>query len=341
MQEKFTLALEQEVPAPAAQPDSISLMPIEQIEMEIKTRAGMITENIIIIGKMLMDVKSRLEHGQFLNWLRDKVNFSQSSANNFMRIAREVPKTPSLMNLPYSKALALLDVPEDEREQFAKDVQADEKSTRQIQQLVNEKESAEKAQHAAENLATETAAQLSTQMQIAQHQQILAEQYCQQYYSENERANNLEAQLETARTSQPDPVEVEVPPADYEQIKTQAAKAAQEKQRADEAETYAMEQEAERQRLASELRKLKETRADQPLTGNSPLSLDAFSSTIKQFLGDVGMAPNMAPFFKAMGQDTRQAYGQWVDVLAEWVEGTRTAIGEGTQYVDAHESAVV
>lgn len=338
MPEKFTLALEQEAPTPAAQPDSISMMPIEQIEMEIKARAGMITENIIIIGNMLMDVKSRLEHGQFLNWLRDKVNFSQSTANNFMRIAREVPKTPSLVNLPYTKALALLDVPEGEREQFVQDVKADEKSTRQIQQLVKDKAEAEKARIAAENLAKETAAQLATQTQIAARQQSLAEQYSQQYYSENERANNLEAQLEAARTAQPEPVEVEVPPADYEQLKAQAAEA---QQRAAEAEQYAMDQEAALQRTQTELRKLKETRAELPLQGNSPLSLDSFSSTIKQFISQLGMAPNMTPFFRAMGPDTLQAYGQWVGVLAEWVDGTRQAIGEGTQYVDAHESAVV
>jgi len=338
MSEKFTLALEPEAPTPATQPDSTAIMPLEQIEMEIKARAGMITENIIIIGKMLMDVKSRLEHGQFLNWLRDKVNFSQSTANNFMRIAREIPRTPGLVTLPYTKALALLDVPEDEREQFAKDNKADEKSTRQIQQLIKDKEAAEKARQAAEAMEKATADQLAIQQQIAQRQQGLAEQYSQQYYSENERANQLEAQLTAARDTQPDPVEVEVPPPDYEQIKAQAA---QDKQRADDAEQYAMEQEAERQRIASELRKLKETKADLPLQGNSPLSLDAFSSTIKQFMGQVGMAPNMAPFFKAMGIDTLRAYGQWVDVLSEWVEGTKQAIGEGTQYVDAHESAVV
>ena len=336
MQETFTLAIEQETPA--VQPDSISLMPIELIETEIKARAGMITENIIIIGNMLQNVKGRLEHGQFLNWLRDRVNFSLSTANNFMRIAREIPRTPGLVNLPYTKALALLDLPEDDREQFAQDIKADKKSTRQIQQLVREKEDAEKARIAAENLAKETAVQLEAQTRIATRQQSLVEQYSQQFYDENERANQLEAQLQNARNAMPEPVSVEVPPADYEQIK---AKAAQEKQRADEAEAYAMEQEAERHRIASELRKLRETKAEQPLAGNSPLSLDSFSSTIKQFVAQVGIAPNMAPFFRAMGPDTLRAYGQWVDVLEEWIIGTKEAIGEGAQYVDAHESAVV
>ncbi len=336
MPEKFTLALEQEAPTPATQPDSIAMMPIEQIEMEIKTRAGMITENIIIIGKMLMDVKGRLEHGQFLNWLRDKVNFSQSTANNFMRIAREIPRTPGLVSLPYTKALALLDVPADDREQFAQDIKADEISTREIQRLTKEKEDAEKARITAENLAKETAAQLAVQTRIASSQQALSEQYSDKYYSEAEKVALLESQLAAARSAEPE--KVEVPPADYEQLKAQAAEA---KQRAEEAEQYAIEQETALQRTQTELRKLKETRAEQPLLGNSPLSLDAFSATIKQFISQLGMAPNMAPFFRAMGPDTLHAYGQWVDVLADWVEGTKEAIGEGTQYVDAHESAVV
>lgn len=338
MPEKFTLALEPDSPVLPAQPDSTAIMPLEQIEMEIKARAGMITENIIIIGKMLMDVKGRLEHGQFLNWLRDRVNFSQSTANNFMRIAREIPRTPGLVTLPYTKALALLDVPEDEREQFAQDVKADEKSTRQIQQLIKDKAEAEKARQAAEAMEKATAEQLATQRQIAVRQQSLAEQYSQQYYNENERANNLEVQLEAAKTAQPEPVEVEVPPPDYEQLK---AKAAQEKQRADDAETYAMEQEAERQRLASELRKLKETRADKPFQGNSPLAIDSFAASVKWFMDQVGIAPNMAPFFKAMEPDILRLYSQWLDVIAKWTEATKEAIQEGARYIDVHDSAVI
>ena len=336
MQETFKLAIEPE--GVAAQQDNIALMPIELIETEIKARAGMITENIIIIGNMLQNVKGRLEHGQFLNWLRDRVNFSQSTANNFMRIAREIPRTPSLVNLPYTKALALLDVPSDNREQFAKDIKADDLSTRQIRQLIKEKEEAEKAKMAAEQKAQDAQKQLETQIRIANHQQNLAEQYSQSYYNEAEKVALLESQLATAKAIDPDPVQVIIPPPDYEQIK---AKAEQEKRRADEAEEYAAEQEAERQRIASELRKLRETKAEQPLAGNSPLSIDSFSSTIKQFMAQVGMAPNMAPFFRTMGPDTLRAYGQWVDVLADWVESTKEAIDEGSQYVDAHESAVV
>lgn len=330
MPEKFTLALQDLPESPAAQPDS-ALMPLEQIEMEIKARAGMITENIIIIGKMLIDVKGRLEPGQFMNWLRDKVSFSQSTANNFMRIAREAPKTPSLAGLPYTKMLALLDVPEPEREQFAKDNKIDDKSAREIQRLIKEKEDAEKARQAAEAGAKAIAEQLDTQRQIAQRQQDLAEQYNQKYYQEVENTALLESKLSALQAAEPKTIEVEIQPADYEELKARAA----------EAEQYAMQQENERRRLQTELRKLQETRADMPLQGDGPLSIEAFSNSIKDFMGKVGLAPNMAPFFRAMGPDTLHAYGQWLDVLADWMDGTRKAISEGTHYVDVAESAVV
>lgn len=340
MQEKFTLPLAPEDTAPACQPDpGIALMTINQIEVEIKARAGMITENIIIIGKMLMDVKGRLDHGQFMNWLKDKVNFSQSTANIFMRIAREIPRTPGLVSLPYTKALALLDVPEAEREQFAQENNVADKPTREIQRLIQEKEAAEKAKQEAEAAAKVSAEQLETQRHTSQHFQNLADQYSQEYYKENERANILSNKLDALTAAPaPPPTEIEVPPADYEEWK---ARAAQAEQRAEEAERYAMEQEAARQQAQGELRKMKETRADMPLRGNNPLSLECFSSTIKQFMGQVGMAPNMAPFFRAMEPDALHAYAQWVDVLAEWVDGTRQAIAEGSQYVDVPESAVV
>ena len=345
MPEKFTLTLPpEEIPAanqagdiPASEQTTLSAMTIEDIETDIKSKAVQLSENIISIGRMLIEVKGRLEHGQFMNWLNEKVSFSPSTANNFMRIARELPKTPSLIGLPHTKVLALLDIPEDQREQFAQDIQADEKSTREIQRLIKAANDAEIARQKAEKRASDAETQLDTQTRIAAQQQTLAEQYSEQYYSENTRANQLEAQLSAAKAAAPDAVEVEVPPADYEQLKAQAA---QEKQRADDAEKYAEEQETSLRQAQTDLRKLKETRADMPLQGDSPLSLDSFSFTIKQFMGQVGLATSMAPFFRAMDHDTLSAYGYWEDVLSEWVEGTRQALGEATQYVDA-DSAVV
>ncbi|WP_298022254.1 DUF3102 domain-containing protein [uncultured Dysosmobacter sp.] len=89
------------------------------IEAEIlfyKRQAG---ASIIEIGKRLNEAKAQLSHGEWLPWLREKVDISERSATNFMRIAREYPESVNIADLGTCKALALLDLPDSERERFA------------------------------------------------------------------------------------------------------------------------------------------------------------------------------------------------------------------------------
>lgn len=81
-----------------------------------KRQAGV---SIIEIGKRLNEAKAQLEHGRWLDWLREKVDISERNAQNFMRLAREYSKSAEIADLGATKALALLALPESEREKFA------------------------------------------------------------------------------------------------------------------------------------------------------------------------------------------------------------------------------
>ena len=92
--------------------------PLEIITEEInffKARAG---ESIYEIGARLNEAKAQLQHGEWLEFLSEKVNFSEASANRFMRIAREYKNPSTVTDLGPSKALLLLALTEEEREEF-------------------------------------------------------------------------------------------------------------------------------------------------------------------------------------------------------------------------------
>lgn len=92
---------------------------LDVIESEIlfyKRQAG---QSIIEIGKRLNEAKAQLSHGEWLPWLREKVDISERSAQDFMRLAREYSKSAEIADLGASKALALLALPVSERERFA------------------------------------------------------------------------------------------------------------------------------------------------------------------------------------------------------------------------------
>ena len=107
------------------------------------------------IGRRLTEAKELLPHGQWGEWLKNEVEFSERSARNFMKLFSEYGSTQlslfsvslnrqTFADLPYSKALALLAVPEEEREAFAEEVKADEKSVRELQQAIKERDQAKK-----------------------------------------------------------------------------------------------------------------------------------------------------------------------------------------------------
>ena len=81
-----------------------------------KQQAGMA---ILEIGKRLAEAKSQLSHGEWLPWLEEKVEFSERSAQQYIRLWREYGKSATVADLGVRKALVLLALPESEREEFA------------------------------------------------------------------------------------------------------------------------------------------------------------------------------------------------------------------------------
>lgn len=111
--------------------------------------------NSVEIGRRLTEAKALLKHGEWGQWLKESVSYSQSTATRLMQIYKEYgPKLldfsegnnssnyAALHNMTYTQALILLGVPEEEREKFVEDNAIDNMSTRELQQTVNEKNQA-------------------------------------------------------------------------------------------------------------------------------------------------------------------------------------------------------
>lgn len=113
------------------------------------------------IGKKLTEAKAMLPHGEWAEWLQDKVEFSQRTATDFMRIYKEYGSdqislfggnSQAIANLGYTKALQLLAIPAAERESFVEENNVDELSTRQIDELIKERNEALKKAEETEHL---------------------------------------------------------------------------------------------------------------------------------------------------------------------------------------------
>lgn len=148
---------------------------LQQLAVEIVTfdRQAKITavSCAIEIGERLLEAKDLVPHGEWGNWLKQNVNYSQSTANNFMRLYKEygndqgslfttMTNSQTIMNLDVSKALALTVLPAEEREEFVAEHDVENMSTRDLKEALQENKELKRQLEEKERQITESASQL-------------------------------------------------------------------------------------------------------------------------------------------------------------------------------------
>lgn len=164
-------------------------------------------EAILTIGRCLIEAKDMLPHGEWLPWLNERVEFSERTARNFMRLAREWTNRQTLADLGAAKALTLLALPAEEREQFVEDHNVIDMSARQLKEAIRERDEARKAAEAAKvdaSAAEQARAKMEADMAATKN---LLESARADADSAGSRARVLEEKL---RMLQEQPVDVAV-----------------------------------------------------------------------------------------------------------------------------------
>lgn len=128
---------------------------IETITGEILDAKRTGGEAILTIGRCLIEAKGMLPHGEWKAWLEERVEFSQRTAQNFMRLAREFSNPQALADLGATKALVLLALPPEEREQFVAEHNVVDMTSRQLEQAIKERDEAKAKAEQAEAGRTE------------------------------------------------------------------------------------------------------------------------------------------------------------------------------------------
>lgn len=178
--------------------------------LDLKKTAG---EALLEIGARLIEAKSLLSHGEWLTWLSEKVEFSERSANRFMKLAREWTNPTTLADLGASRALALLALPEPERNEFMEEVPVEDMSVRELEKAIRERDEARKSQE-----------KMADDLKLANN---LLEQAGLERDEASARIAELERQLKELREK---PVDVAVMAADQEALDAARAEAVEEMQ---------------------------------------------------------------------------------------------------------------
>lgn len=143
----------------------IEIVTAEIVTIKRQAQQVLITA-AIEIGRRLTEAKAMVPFGEWGKYLEERVEYSQSTANNLMKIYKEYgsgqeslfdsfANSQTFANLNYTQALALLSVPAEDREAFAVENDVTNKSTREIQELIRQRDESREAQAVAEDAATD------------------------------------------------------------------------------------------------------------------------------------------------------------------------------------------
>lgn len=216
---------------------------IETITDEILDAKRTGGEAILTIGRCLIEAKDMLPHGEWLPWLNERVEFSERTARNFMRLAREWTNRQTLADLGAAKALTLLALPAEEREQFVEDHNVIDMSARQLKEAIRERDEARKAAEAAKadaSAAEQARAKMEADMAVVNASLTAAREEKQKADQEAARLENELAALkarpvEVAVETVVDPEAIEKAKAEaVAEIKAKLDKAREAKAKADE-----------------------------------------------------------------------------------------------------------
>lgn len=176
-----------------AEPAERTIETITEDILDAQRRGG---EAILTIGRCLIEAKEMLPHGEWLPWLNEKVSYSDRTARRFMQMYRQLSNRPALANLGASKALALLALPEKDRDEFLSENNVVDMTTRQLEQAIKDRDEARKA---AETAKADAAAAEAARAKMEADMKVV-NATLESAREEKERADQEAARLERELT---------------------------------------------------------------------------------------------------------------------------------------------
>lgn len=146
---------------------------IEKTTAEILILKDQTAQNIIEIGKRLIKVKENLQHGEFSEWLKERVDISHRTANNFMKVATTFSNSQSIANLGSTKLFLLAGLDEEDRQEVMNENKVEDITTRELERVVKEKKEIKKQLEEEQELSNELQEEIKEkekQIKVLQHE---------------------------------------------------------------------------------------------------------------------------------------------------------------------------
>ena len=109
-----------------------------EIRVIVQQARTMMAAAVIEVGKRLIEAQELVPHGEWGEYVTHSCGFSQRTAQAYMQLAANPANAQTIADLPYSKALALLALPEGKIEEFRAEHPVEDVSVRELKKQISE-----------------------------------------------------------------------------------------------------------------------------------------------------------------------------------------------------------
>ena len=282
----------------ARQETFMKLPELRVLEERIHAHLSCAYTQIVEVGRCLNAAKERrlVPYGHWAEWLADVAGMNERQAQQWMRIAREVPEDSALAALEYSKIRAIMALPDpEEREEVAKAAKEQDMTVRELEKKVRD---LQKQRESAVKAASEEALK---RRQLTDE----AKRNIETLQSEIERLKNQPAETGISPEAQ----------AEIDRLKAQL----------ESAQTFGMVQSEKRQEAQ---RKLLDLQHQMQNAGpaSAGFSGDDCLAAARTFAATCGAVPHMGAEFAGMDAAQRRQFEQALSIMEAWCRGAHEAL---------------
>lgn len=277
---------------------------LDNLAMQAKTYIQNARMNLLQLGRVLAEAKPLVPYGEWENWVKTNTSMSKRAAEQYMQAYAEFGLNPQIAELGTTKTLKLLPLTEDEREKLLSENDVSSMSTRQLDEAIRKQK-----QEALKEARQEVQGEL-----------------------EKERTARIAAE-QRAKAAKSRPPEVTKELSDKlrshkEQMERLTRENSILKQEIRERDEELEEQQADYNRAQEELLNIKSqvAKGDAERVPTDQLTVDAFASAVRAFIGACARMPHMSATFSAMSQIDKNEYDELLRTVEAWAKDSRKAL---------------
>ena len=277
---------------------------LDNLAMQAKTYIQNARMNLLQLGRVLAEAKPLVPHGEWENWVKTNTSMSKRAAEQYMQAYAEFGLNPQIAELGTTKTLKLLPLTEDEREKLLSENDVSSMSTRQLDEAIRKQK-----QEALKEARQEVQGEL-----------------------EKERTARIAAE-QRAKAAKSRPPEVTKELSDKlrshkEQMERLTRENSILKKEIRERDEELEEQQADYNRAQEELLNIKSqvAKGDAERVPTDQLTVDAFASAVRAFIGACARMPHMSATFSAMSQIDKNEYDELLRTVEAWAKDSRKAL---------------